>query len=74
MDRISEPASKRAEASCGFEGFTSAKAHSVNRQVNAANKTKKLRQPHVDAMAPPTVGPMLGAKPIATPAMPMAVA
>ena len=74
VDKTSETVSRRAEASCGFEGFTSAKAHTANRQVNAASKTKKLRQPHADAMAPPTVGPMLGAKPMATPAMPMAVA
>ena len=74
MDRISDPASRRAEASCGFEGFTNAKAHSVNTQVRAARRTKKLRQPHADAIAPPTVGPILGAKPMATPAMPMAVA
>ena len=58
----------------GFEGFTNAKAHSVNTQVRAARRTKKLRQPHADAIAPPTVGPILGAKPMATPAMPMAVA
>ena len=74
VDKISEPASRRAEASCGFEGLTSARAHSVNTQVNAARRTKKLRQPHADAIAPPTVGPILGAKPMATPAMPIAVA
>ena len=74
VDKASDTASRRAAASCGFDGFTSAKAHTANKQVNPANRTKKLRQPHADAMAPPTVGPMLGAKPIATPAMPMAVA
>ena len=74
MDKESETASKRAAASCGFEGFTSTRAQSVNTQVRAARRTKKLRQPHADAIAPPTVGPILGAKPMATPAMPMAVA
>ena len=74
VDKESDTASRRAAASCGFDGFTSAKAHTANKQVNAVSRTKKLRQPHADAMAPPTVGPMLGAKPIATPAMPMAVA
>ena len=74
VDKESETASRRAAASCGFEGFTSTRAHSVNTQVRAARRTKKLRQPHADAIAPPTVGPILGAKPMATPAMPMAVA
>ena len=34
---------------------------------------KKLRQPHVSTSEPPMSGPMLGANPMAMPAMPMAV-
>ena len=36
--------------------------------------TKKLRHPSEPTSAPPMSGPMLGAKPMAMPAMPMAVA
>ena len=40
----------------------------------ASSSTKKLRHPNEKLKAPPTVGPMFGAKPMAMPAMPMAVA
>ena len=40
----------------------------------ASSSTKKLRHPNEKLRAPPTVGPMFGAKPMAMPAMPMAVA
>ena len=38
------------------------------------SSTKKLRHPSEKLIAPPMVGPMFGAKPIAMPATPMAVA
>ena len=39
-----------------------------------SSSTKKLRHPSEKLIAPPMVGPMFGAKPIAMPATPMAVA
>lgn len=44
------------------------------RLVMTTSSTKKLRHPSEKLIAPPMVGPMFGAKPIAMPATPMAVA
>ena len=42
--------------------------------VSATSSQKKLRQPRLSTIAPPIVGPMFGANPIAMPEMPIAVA
>ena len=51
---------------------TAASSRRTNAQTNSA--TKKLRHPANPIIHPPMVGPMLGAKPIAMPAMPITVA
>ncbi len=49
-------------------------AATMRTSEHAANATKKLRQPPHPIIQPPMVGPMLGAKPMAMPEMPITVA
>ena len=74
VESASESASRRAARSSALPGRMSASAHASNTNPSRASNKKKLRQSHISTMTPPTVGPMFGAKPMATPPMPMAVA
>ena len=59
-------------AACDTAPREAAAAASANMMTTSS--TKKLRHPSEKLIAPPMVGPMFGAKPIAMPATPMAVA
>ena len=49
-------------------------AATISSSEHRASATKKLRQPPQPIIQPPIVGPMLGAKPMAMPEMPITVA
>ena len=74
VESDSDHTSSRASRSGASEGLMASTAAAASIAIVAASSTKKLRQPNEKLIAPPMVGPMFGANPMAMPAMPIAVA
>ena len=74
VDCASDTTSRRALLSGAAEGLMATAAAAASANMMTTSSTKKLRHPSEKLIAPPMVGPMFGAKPIAMPATPMAVA
>ena len=74
VDCASDTTSSRALLSGAAEGLMATAAAAASANMMTTSSTKKLRHPSEKLIAPPMVGPMFGAKPIAMPATPMAVA
>ena len=73
VDKRNEGTSNDASRS-GTPSCSTSKNASTNSTTSSTIKMrKKLRHPHESTNAPPMVGPMLGANPIAMPEMPIAV-
>ena len=73
VERAKEITSSDALRSGTSSRSTNSRASTNSTASAAIRMRKKLRHPHESTSAPPIVGPMLGANPIAMPAMPMAV-
>ena len=71
---MNEGVSKRASPSPKAGRLTTTKVSTISVADKTNSSRKKLRQPNALSIAPPTVGPTLGANPSAMPAMPIAVA
>ena len=74
VDCVSDTTSSRAPLSGAAEGLMAIAAATPSTSMMATSSTKKLRHPSEKLIAPPMVGPMFGAKPMAMPATPIAVA
>ena len=68
-----KPSSLADESTWGRRAINTA-ASNKSTNVHANNATKKLRHPANPIIHPPIVGPILGAKPIAIPVIPITVA
>ena len=74
VERTNERRSRGVRRDASSRRSMNSRQNSRTAHESAASSAKKLRHPVESTMAPPIVGPIFGANPIATPAIPIAMA